>query len=198
MADDITLNLGTGGATLATDDVGGKHYQRVKVVHGADGTALDSSSASPFPVRQPGDVFDVTPVLDAGVPYADGDILFVPIEVPNFFLAAGGTRILQSVAVLDEDDQGFGLDLLMLDTNVALGAINTAPTVTDALARSIIGRQPFSSVDFYDLGGCRFGNRAGIGLLLKGNASTSLWLAAIIRGAATYTASGLKIKLGVL
>lgn len=39
MADNVTLNSGTGGATLATDDVtdaGGAHYQRVKLT---DGTA---------------------------------------------------------------------------------------------------------------------------------------------------------------
>lgn len=39
MADNVTLNAGTGGSTLATDDVtdaGGAHYQRVKLT---DGTA---------------------------------------------------------------------------------------------------------------------------------------------------------------
>lgn len=41
MADNLTLNAGSGGSTLATDDVGGIHYQRVKLV---DGT-LDSTTA---------------------------------------------------------------------------------------------------------------------------------------------------------
>ena len=37
MADDITLNSGTGGSTLATDeDASSRHYQIIKV---ADGTA---------------------------------------------------------------------------------------------------------------------------------------------------------------
>lgn len=40
MADNVTLNSGTGGATLATDEVGTDHYQRVKLT---DGTA-DSST----------------------------------------------------------------------------------------------------------------------------------------------------------
>lgn len=41
MADNVTLNSGSGGATLATDEVGGTdHYQKVKL---ADGTA-DSST----------------------------------------------------------------------------------------------------------------------------------------------------------
>ena len=41
MADNITLNVGTGGEVLATDDVSGAHYQLVKLVDGtADGTTL--------------------------------------------------------------------------------------------------------------------------------------------------------------
>jgi hypothetical protein len=50
MADDITLNPGTGGPAVATDDISGRHYQRVKVAHGADGSATDASAASGFPV----------------------------------------------------------------------------------------------------------------------------------------------------
>lgn len=51
MADDTVLNAGTGGDTIATDDVGGVKYQRVKITVGADGTAVgDVSSANPMPV----------------------------------------------------------------------------------------------------------------------------------------------------
>ena len=50
MADDLTLNPGSGGAKLATDDVGGVHYQRVKPAHGTDGAATDTSHAAPLPV----------------------------------------------------------------------------------------------------------------------------------------------------
>lgn len=51
MADDITLNAGTGGDVVAADDIGGVKYQRVKLVHGADGVnSGDVSTANPFPV----------------------------------------------------------------------------------------------------------------------------------------------------
>lgn len=36
-------------ATVASDEIGGVHYQRVKVTHGADGSATDASSAAPLP-----------------------------------------------------------------------------------------------------------------------------------------------------
>ncbi len=50
MADNVTLNPGTGGAVVATDDIGGVQFQRVKLTWGADGVADDVSAASPLPV----------------------------------------------------------------------------------------------------------------------------------------------------
>lgn len=41
MADNLTLNAGTGGATAAADDIGGVHHQRVKIEVGSDGAAQD-------------------------------------------------------------------------------------------------------------------------------------------------------------
>ena len=40
MADNVAITPGS-GATVATDDVGGFHYQRIKVAVGADGVAAD-------------------------------------------------------------------------------------------------------------------------------------------------------------
>ena len=52
MADDLGYTQGS-GANVATDDVGGRHFQRVKVAHGGDGTADDASASTPLPVREP-------------------------------------------------------------------------------------------------------------------------------------------------
>jgi hypothetical protein len=41
MADNTTLNSGTGGDTIASDDIGGVKHQRVKLSVGADGAAND-------------------------------------------------------------------------------------------------------------------------------------------------------------
>ncbi len=50
MADNTTLNAGTGGDTLAADDIAGVKYQRVKPAFGGDGVATDVSSSDPLPV----------------------------------------------------------------------------------------------------------------------------------------------------
>lgn len=50
MADNTTLNPGTLGDVIATDDIGGVKFQRVKLVHGADGTnAGDVASTNALP-----------------------------------------------------------------------------------------------------------------------------------------------------
>lgn len=51
MADNTTLNTGSGGDVIASDDISSVKYQRVKLIHGADGTNDgDVSRANPLPV----------------------------------------------------------------------------------------------------------------------------------------------------
>lgn len=54
MADNVTLNAGTGGASCATDDVGGVHFQKVKIDVGGDGVSAALSNSNPIPVSDAG------------------------------------------------------------------------------------------------------------------------------------------------
>jgi len=54
MADDILLNSGSGGATIAADDISSVHYQRVKINYGVDGSATDVSDTNPLPIDDAG------------------------------------------------------------------------------------------------------------------------------------------------
>lgn len=51
MADNVTLNPGTGGSVIATDEISSVHYQRMKMTYGPDGTATDVSDSTPLPVE---------------------------------------------------------------------------------------------------------------------------------------------------
>jgi len=51
LADNVTSGAASGGPTFATDEIGAVHFPRVKLVHGADGSATDTSTAAPLPVR---------------------------------------------------------------------------------------------------------------------------------------------------
>ena len=99
MVDNVVANSGSGGATFATDDIGGTHYPRSKVVWGPDGTANDADVASgkalPIQIRTPlgdsamDDTADAVKIIgqaNSGVDIGDVDILSV---VPG----AGATNL---------------------------------------------------------------------------------------------------------
>lgn len=51
MADNTTLNTGSGGDVIASDDISSAKYQRIKLVHGVDGTNDgDVARTNPLPV----------------------------------------------------------------------------------------------------------------------------------------------------
>lgn len=78
MSDSLGYTPGT-GANIATDLVGGVHFQRVKPAFGVDGAAVDVSATNPLPVvssaqAATGSVPAATPsVLVAGAIRRDGD-----------------------------------------------------------------------------------------------------------------------------
>lgn len=55
MADNVGYTPGT-GETIATDDIGGVQYQRVKPVWGVDGVANDVNATTPMPVEVIGEL----------------------------------------------------------------------------------------------------------------------------------------------
>ena len=61
--DNTVLNSGSGGDTIASDDIAGVKYQRVKMVFGADGSATDASSTNPLPC----DVINALPAGDNNI-----------------------------------------------------------------------------------------------------------------------------------
>jgi len=95
MADNIQLNAGTGGATLAADDILSVWHQRVKVEFGVDGSATDVSASNPLPVDGSG----VTqPVSDAG-----GSLTVDSAQLPS---TIGQKAMAASVSVAIASDQG--------------------------------------------------------------------------------------------
>jgi hypothetical protein len=54
MADNVTLNAGSGGATIATDDDGTAHHQYVKLEFGADNTQTKVTSSVGLPTAELG------------------------------------------------------------------------------------------------------------------------------------------------
>jgi hypothetical protein len=91
MADNLGLPFTGAGSSatgsVATDDIGGVHYQRAKVVWGVDGAAVDTSATNPLPVDQT----SKATALDDGTNFSVTDGLAVEV------LAANPTRVQATV-----------------------------------------------------------------------------------------------------
>ena len=106
MADNVTANPGAGGATFASDDIGGVQYPRHKLVFGDDGVnAGDVSGSNPFPVGIVGAVTIGNAVSLSGVspvsgPLTDAELRATAVPVSGTVAAtnadlttlAGGTK----------------------------------------------------------------------------------------------------------
>lgn len=144
------------------------------------------------------DVIDVTLSLDTSA-YADLDVLADTQSVSSVARVNAGVVILESITVIDEDDQKQGFTLIFLDTNNSLGTENSPPNISDANARQILGFVKILAADYVDLGGVSIACIRGIGLEMKAAAGvTTMYVGAILNGTGTYTASGIKLKLGFL
>lgn len=100
MADNTTLNTGSGGDVIASDDIAGVKYQRVKVSVGADGSAADASLTAPLPVRLSDGSAAITtlPVSLASVPsHAVTNAGTFAVQVSSI---AAGTNNIGDVDVL--------------------------------------------------------------------------------------------------
>lgn len=137
----------------------------------------------------------VTLSLDTSA-YASGDVLAGTQEVTGYQSVVGGAKaFLQSLTVIDEDDQKVAFDVYLLSSNVVMGTENAAPSISDADASSILGVVPVAVADYKDLGGVSIASIKNIGLSL--NASPSLYVAVVNgTGTPTFTATGVKLHLG--
>lgn len=142
-------------------------------------------------------VIDVTMTLDTSA-YASGDVLTDTVELATMFRRHGLTGIIQSVQILDEDNQGQPLDIVFLNSNQSLGTKNNPINLSDAIARTIVGMVKVESTDYFSLGNSQFASKNGLGIAVKGDAITSLYMAMISRGTGTYSASGIRCKISVL
>ena len=147
-------------------------------------------------------IAEVVLTLDTDA-YASGDVLADTQEIPDAFFRYG-TTILQSITVLDNDDQAGAFDLVFLRSNTSIGTENIALNIADGDADEILTVVEISASDYIDLANSQIAmkNVSDVGLAIVmqpiNNTDTSLYVAAISRDTKTYSANGLKIKIGLI
>jgi len=146
------------------------------------------------------DLIDVTLTTDAEA-HADNDVIAQSIEIPNAVSVDGGSAIIQSVMLLDEDDEAPAVDLIFQTDNTALASDEgEVINISDANARDILGFVNVSS--WSDLVGCQIAVKSNIGLVVKAASTTkSIWVHAVNRSGGTYTPAAttdLKMRIGII
>tara|TARA_Y100001938_G_C8045472_1_gene408620 strand:- start:158 stop:667 length:510 start_codon:yes stop_codon:yes gene_type:complete len=147
------------------------------------------------------DLIDVQPTVDTSA-YAAGDLMFNPIEISNAVAVDGGTAILQSISVANDDALVGSFDIILTSNNDAPGTLNNAVSgesgLSDANADSILGIVTISNM--VDVGGCSIGSKANIGLVLKAAAGTkSIYAWGIAQSTDNPTTdTGYKLRIGVV
>ncbi len=139
MPDNTTLNSGTGGDVIATDDIGGVKYPRSKIVIGADGTNDgDVSATNPMPIRGTG----LAGTANSGVITVQGIASMTPVQIadnggsvtvdaavgaPVFVRLSDGASAITALPVTDNGGS------LTVDGTVAVsGTVTIAGAVTNA------------------------------------------------------------------
>lgn len=141
---------------------------------------------------------DFVPVLETSI-LADNDVFFIPIQVPGVFKAGQPAKLI-SVQVVDTDDQGTDFDLYFFNASATLGTLNAGITINDTDAAKALGQVVITAAaNGTDMiNSWLFVKTLDEGIVMTpADGSTSLWVGGVVRsGTPTYTASGMKIKLG--
>lgn len=131
MADNTTLNPGVGGDVIATDDIAGVKYQRIKIGFGEEGTYLDVSDTDPLPVLGP---------------LTDAELRAEPLVVTDATAAElldGLQTILLRLLNATNSPRGYdvGLGRNRVTALVESGTITTVGTVSNVANQTLMGGQ---------------------------------------------------------
>jgi hypothetical protein len=144
-------------------------------------------------------VKDLTMSTDTSA-YASGDVIADTQQLDAAFRVADGTGVLQSLVIIDQDDQKAAFTVFLHSTSSSLGTENSAPNISDANALGILGKVEVAVADYKDLGGVSVAFPTFQAIPLMAASGTDDLYVSILNGSGTptYTASGIKLRLGIL
>lgn len=157
-------------------------------------------TTTPLPVKGQAPITRLTPTILTSA-YTTGTVLFATTSIANLVPANDQPVVLQSLFVVDKDDEGVAITLHFFSANVALGTAGSAPSISDADAASAwLGSVDIVTGDYKDLGGVKVASLKGIGLnLAPASGTRNVYVAATVTGTPTFTAAGdLVFGFGVL
>lgn len=131
---------------------------------------------------------------------AAGDLLADTQVVANAAAANDKAVRVESITLIDPDDTGNAIDLVLLTDNVSLGTENAAPTVSDANALAYCGANvQFPAAGWTDLGGVRVQTVGNLNRLVMPKAGTrDIYIAAInVSGVVQFAGGTIRARIAL-
>lgn len=144
MADNVEITAGA-GTPVATDDVAGVHYQRMKLVTAEDGASepigdddLGSGRALWVAPRRNLIRVQQTPTISTTV-YAAKDAIGGLLTFANAARSAGGSGRVVGLQIVDRDQERAAIDLVLFDRSITAPTDNAVFDPTDAELAYVVG-----------------------------------------------------------
>ena len=97
MADNVAYTPGA-GATIAADDIGGVLYQRVKVTHGVDGVAHETSDINPYPIKVMGELIEAIEAMRMAIQSLNRTVGMAQVNPLTGRMLVDGAGVTQPVS----------------------------------------------------------------------------------------------------
>ena len=151
-------------------------------------------------------LLEVTPTINTDE-YAIGDCIFVSTEIEGFFRGDNDAAEIKSITIIDRSSDEPDMAIYLTTDSTTLGAINATADAADSVVDGVQCIIPIVTADY--LGGANHTDTAsvacitdpandGIGCIVKGENSRSLYICAILEQAVeTFAVGDLTFKIGV-
>lgn len=136
-----------------------------------------------------------TDALDAG------DVVAATQVVPGVTSGVNRPVMLQSLMLIDTDDQKANLNAVFFNANTALGTEDAAPDIDDTEALTVVGYTVIAAADYVDLGDFSVVYKSNLGIILPPASGTSNIYMALYTPATstpTYASGIITVKLGLI
>lgn len=140
---------------------------------------------------------DYTPTVDTNA-LAAGDIFSDTAALTNVAPFTDTPFVFRHVQMIEKQDQNFSADMWFLNSNVSLGSLNAAPSLSDTNGEALQDFATIYTSEQRDLGGFkRWGKGFGAGIpLMPASGTRTLYVALVVaEWTPTFAASSLKMRL---
>ena len=97
MPDNVAYTPGS-GATIAADEIDGVLYQRVKVTHGVDGVAHETSDSNPYPIKAMGELIEAIEAMRMAIQSLNRTLGLAQVNPLTGRMLVDGSGVTQPVS----------------------------------------------------------------------------------------------------